>query len=407
MSQAPTDAEDLDEDAGSPIPEPPRRVPFGVAVTAVLLGMLALPLAVLAMVTLYSGESYSQDVGEATLRGLAAAALAVCAVLVLAVAWSFVRDGNTVGPMIVGVLVVVAGLILLATGVAGDDSSLEGLRVGIVALVLGLGVLLVPLLGQGPAYLAARRVWAQAEKSWLQELATPEATIPPQQWQGFGQYPGQQQWGGIAPQAGYPAAQAGFPAQPGYPGQPGYPAQPGYPGQPGYGAQPGYAAQPGQPADAGYAAHPGYAAQPGQPAEAGYPGQAGHSAQPGYAGGQYQYPPQESQAWTGLQPPPYQPWPEATVPPWSGQQSPAAGDSAPPIAARSPVPGTPEGSASPEAAQSPESPAETRPAAMVESRTVTSDGAAAPAPLAAAQQAPTELIPTRDEPPAPRETPPQ
>jgi hypothetical protein len=212
MSEAPADAEELDEDHGSPIPDPPRRVPFGVAVTTALLGMLVVPLVLLAMVTLFSGGGYTDDVGEATLRGLAASVVAVCAVLVVAVAWSFVRDGTTVGPMIVGLLVVIAGLIMLGAGVAGESPDTQGLPVGVLAIVLGLGVLLVPLLGQAPAYLAARRVWSRAERDWLRELTTPEVPpLGPQQWPGH--YAPQQQWGG-APQPGYPP-QYQYPPQPG------------------------------------------------------------------------------------------------------------------------------------------------------------------------------------------------
>jgi len=204
MSQAAADGGEFDEDTGSAIPEPPRRVPFGVVVTTVLLGLLSVPLILVATVTLFSGESFTVTVGEATLRGLAASAVAVCAVLVVAVAWSFVRDGNTAGPMVVGLLVVVTGLFLLAAGVVGDDPDTRWLRLGVPALVLGLGVLLTPLLGHGPAYLAARRVWSRAERDWLHELTTPASpqAYPQPQWPGH-YPPPQQQWGG-APQPHYP-----------------------------------------------------------------------------------------------------------------------------------------------------------------------------------------------------------
>ena len=344
MSEAPAET-DPDSDSGPVIPEPPRRVPFGVVVTAILLGMLALPLALLAMVTLFSGASYGDGVGQATLRGLGAALAAVCAVLVIAVAWSFVRDGNTAGPMIVGLLVVLTGLILLVVGVAGETPDTEGLRVGVLALVLGLGVLLVPLLGHGPAYLAARRVWSRAERDWLQELTTPEAPAHPQQWPG--QYPPQQQWGPVPPQQQWsggaqgwqqpgPFPQAGYQPQPGHPAQPGHLGQPGHPGQPGY---------PGQPAQGGFAP-------------------------------QYQYPPEQAQTWTSTPPPVHQSWPEATIPPWAGEQFPATAGSAP-------------GPDSP--ATSSADPAGSRPAA-------TDD---AP-PSATAQQAPTELIRPTEPPPPPQ-----
>ncbi|MGW4944887.1 hypothetical protein ACWEOZ_25230 [Actinoplanes sp. NPDC004185] len=236
MSPAPADAEEIDEDHGSAIPEPPRRVPFGVAVTAALLGLLSVLLLVIAVVALSAG-SFRQSVGEATAQGLATALVAVCAALVAAVAWSFVRDGITVGPMIVGGLTLVAGLILLVAGVAGSDPETEVLRLGVLALVVGLGVLLVPLLGQAPAYLAARRVWSRAERDWLHELTTPEA--PPQPQWGPGHYPPPQQpqWGAV-PQPHY-VPPPGYPGQAGYAAQPGYPAQYQYPPQQaqGWGAQ--------------------------------------------------------------------------------------------------------------------------------------------------------------------------
>ncbi|WP_433721598.1 hypothetical protein ACQP2Y_40340 [Actinoplanes sp. CA-051413] len=306
MSQAPADAEEIDEDHGSAIPEPPRRVPFAVTVTAALLGLLSLLLLVTAVVALSAG-SFRQSVGEATAQGLAAALVAVCAALVAAVAWSFVRDGITVGPMIVGGLTLVAGLIMLVAGVAGSDPETEVLRLGVVALVIGLGVLLVPLLGQAPAYLAARRVWSRAERDWLHELTTPEA--PPQPQWGPGHYPPPQQpqWGGVP--------------------QPHYVPPPGYPGQAGFAAQPGYPPQ-------------------------------------------YQYPPQQAQGWGAQQ---HQAWPEAVVPPWSGQQQPVQPASGPP------APGV---TAQPETGS-------------VSGQTASGDTGQPqpqPIPLAAAQQAPTEQI---------------
>jgi hypothetical protein len=347
MSQAPADAEELDEDHGSPIPDPPRRVPFGVAVTTALLGMLAVPLVLLAMVTLFSGSGYTDDVGEATLRGLAASVVAVCAVLVVAVAWSFVRDGTTVGPMIVGLLVVIAGLIMLGVGVAGESPDTEGLRVGVLAIVLGLGVLLVPLLGQAPAYLAARRVWSRAERDWLRELTTPEVPpLGPQQWPGH--YAPQQQWGG-APQPGYPP-QYQYPPQPG----------PGWTGQ-----------QPPQ-----YQAWPEPTVPPlAQPAQQ-------FSAPPAQ---QYSGPP--AQQSTQQSPfPAAQPHPGQQVQQFSGP--PAQQYSAAPA---QPLPGAPA------QAESAAVPTESRPAAstddaQAERPAAEAESHPAPVPLAAAQQAPTEQI---------------
>ena len=317
MSQAPADAEEIDEDHGSAIPEPPRRIPFGVAVTAALLGLQSVLLLVTGLVAVTAG-SYRASVGEATAQGLAAALVAVCAALVAAVAWSFVRDGVTVGSMIVGGLTLVTGLILLVGGVAGSDPETELLRLGVLALVIGLGVLLVPLLGHAPAYLAARRVWSRAERDWLHELTTPE--VAPQQWPGH-YPPPQQQWGG--------------------PPQPQYVPPPGHPGQAGFTAQPGYPAQ-------------------------------------------YQYPPQQTQGWAPQQPQQYQAWPEAAVPPWSGQQPPSEPFSAPPAAVTAPP--VPESVP----AQGESGPGQT-------ASTVGSEPQ--PMPLAAAQQAPTEQIRPVDPPP--------
>lgn len=217
MSEASTDTGDIDEDHGPVIPDPPRRVPFGVAVTVALLGLIALSLAIAALLTV-STDSYIRDtVGEAAAKGLFTAVLAVGAALTAAVAWSLVRNGNTVGPMVVGGLILITGLVFLVTGVA-SESDTGGLQVGILALVVGLGVLLIPLLGHGPSYLAARRVWAKAEADWLKELATPVAPPPMQYQQPWpGHYPPQQQpqWGAPPPQ--YPP-QYQYPPQPQYQG---------------------------------------------------------------------------------------------------------------------------------------------------------------------------------------------
>lgn len=216
MAEAPTDAEETDEDLGPTIPEPPRRVPFAVAVTASLLGLIALLLLLGALLTLTTNSYYEDGVGEATAKGLATAGLAMSAAVVAAVAWSMVRNGNAIGPMVVGGLVLLTGLVFLVSAVA-TDSDTDGLRVGVLALVLGLGVLLVPLFGHGPPYLAARRVWARAERDWLHDLTTPAAPAFPQgAWAGH--YP-PPQWGsppqqpppGYPPQYQYPPQQQGQP----------------------------------------------------------------------------------------------------------------------------------------------------------------------------------------------------
>lgn len=172
-----------DEDSSPAVPEPPRRVPFGVAVTTAFLALLALLLFVGAVATLTSSGLYRDTVGEAAAEGLGTAVIAIAAVLTAATAWSFARNGTTVGPMIVGGLTVLAGLISLVQGVLADTDA-EGVRVGVLALALGLGITLPALIGQSPLYLAARRVWAKAEKEWLQDLATedPAAQPPFQPW---------------------------------------------------------------------------------------------------------------------------------------------------------------------------------------------------------------------------------
>jgi hypothetical protein len=179
-----------------------------------------------ALWSLMANSYYEDGVGAATAKGMASAGLAVSAAVVAAVAWSMVRNGNTIGPMVVGGLVLLAGLIFLVSAVS-TDSDTDGLRIGVVALVLGLGVLLVPLFGHGPPFLAARRVWAKAERDWLQDLTRPAAPQYPQ-----GAWPGH-----------YPQPQWGAPQQPGYPPQFQYPPQ--QPGPPWPGPQtPQYQAWP-------------------------------------------------------------------------------------------------------------------------------------------------------------------
>ncbi|MFI7600856.1 hypothetical protein [Actinoplanes sp. NPDC049681] len=227
-----------DEDSAPVVPEPPRRVPFGVAVTTSFLVLLALLLFVGAIATLVPSGIYRDEVGEAAAEGLGTALIAIAAVLVAATAWSFARNGNTVGPMIVGGLTVLAGLICLAQGVMADT---DGVRVGLLALAVGLGTTLPALMGQSPLYLAARRVWAQAEKDWLHDLATPEAAPLIQPWQ-----PPQQGQPWPGPHYGPPHQPQPYPAQLGQPVQPGQPAMP-YPGQPAMPYPGHYPGQPGMP----------------------------------------------------------------------------------------------------------------------------------------------------------------
>ena len=185
------------------VPEPPRRVPFGVAVATGFLGLLAILLTIGATATLTASGLYEDTVGEAAAEGLGTVVIAVCAVLVAASAWSFARNGNTVAPMVVGGLTMLAGLVSLVQGVMADTDA-EGVRVGVVALAVGLGITLPPLIGQSPLYLAARRVWAKAEKDWLRDLATSDTPpAAPQPWgQSWTPYPTtpQQAWPQPAPQ---------------------------------------------------------------------------------------------------------------------------------------------------------------------------------------------------------------
>ncbi len=216
--------EEHDEDHAPAVPEPPRRVPFGVAVAAGFLGLLTVLLLIGAVATLTSSGLYRDTVGEAAAEGLGTAVIAASAVLVAASAWAFVRNGNSIASTVVGGLTMVAGLICLIQGVmSGTDP--EGVRVGVVALAIGLGITLPPLAGHGPLYLAARRVWAKGEQEWLQELATSDTppVAPHQPWgQPWTPYPApqhqqawphqQQPWPGPGPHQGQPV--------PSYPPQP-------------------------------------------------------------------------------------------------------------------------------------------------------------------------------------------
>ena len=332
MAQAPADDDDLDENLDTTVPEAPRRVPFGVAVTAALLGAVTVLLLFAALLTLTANWYSADGVGEAAAEGLGSAAIAVAAALVAATAWSFVRNGDTVGPLVVGGLLLLVGLIGLVAGVVSDEDT-AGLRVGLVALLLGLGVILAPLLGHGPSYLAARRVWSMAEREWLHDLATPDgpAPMPHHQQQWPGQYPPQQQWG--QPQQPPPqySPQAAFPQHYQYPPQPGQlPPQP----------------QPGQPQPVQF--------QPDQ-------------FQPG-------------QPWIAPHPQHHATWPQAPVPgqPWTAQQSPAPAATPPAPAQPSAAPPQAAPQATPQHGEVPQAPVPQ-------------------APPAAAQQAPTEQIPRQDQ----------
>ena len=202
-----------DEDFTPAVPEPPRRVPFGVAVTTGFLALLAILLTVGAIAALTATGLYEETVGEAAVEGLAVVLIVVCAVLVAATAWSFARNGNTIASMVAGGLTLLFGLIILVNAIL-TNADTEGVRVGVVALGVGLGITLPPLIGQSPLYLAARRVWAKAEKEWLRDLATsdtPPAPAPHQPWgQPWTPYPTthHQPWPQPAPPQPWPGPHA-------------------------------------------------------------------------------------------------------------------------------------------------------------------------------------------------------
>ena len=202
----PDGTEETDEYEGPPVPEPPRRVPFGVTVVAALLGVVSLLVLFLTVDALTSFNA-TDGVGRAAAGGLLVTLLAICSAFPAAVAWSFVRNGNQIGSLVVGGLVALAGLISLAIGMLSDTRR-DAVVTGLLGVVLGLLIALLPLLGDGPGYLAARRVWAKAERDWLRELTT--APVPPvAAWPGA--HPGRQ-WPG--PQAvAWPQQQMGMPPQ--------------------------------------------------------------------------------------------------------------------------------------------------------------------------------------------------
>ncbi|HEV7961741.1 MAG TPA: hypothetical protein VGP57_04285 [Actinoplanes sp.] len=195
------DETEPDEYQGPPVPEPPRRIPFGITLATALLGVVTVLLLTLAVAAVASFAS-DQSVGRSAAGGLLMCLLTVCAALSAAVSWSFVRNGNQIGALVVGGLVALTGLISLADGMLNEDSA-SGVAFGLLGIVLGLLVGLVPLLGDGPGYLAARRVWSKAEREWLRDLTTAAVPMAPA-WPGA--HPGQQ-WQGPQPQA-WPVPQA-------------------------------------------------------------------------------------------------------------------------------------------------------------------------------------------------------
>jgi hypothetical protein len=202
---------------GPPVPEPPRRVPFGIVLVTALLGVLTALFLAIAVAAIQAFD-FTDSIGRAAAGGMLMALLAVCAALTAAVGWSFPRNGNQIGALVVGAAVALIGLILLAD-VLIEGGSTDGAGYGVIGLVLGMLIILLPMLGDGPGYLASRRVWAAAERDWLREMTKPP-TPPPTAFPV--QYPQQ-------PPPGYPAPLGQpYPGQP-YPGQP-YPAQP-YPAQ--------------------------------------------------------------------------------------------------------------------------------------------------------------------------------
>jgi hypothetical protein len=226
---APADESEPDEYAGPPVPEPPRRIPFGITLATALLGVVTVLLLTLAVAAVAS-FAFDQSVGRSAAGGLLMSLLAGCAALSGAVSWSFVRNGNQIGTLVVGGLVALTGLISLAAGMLSDDSA-SGVAFGLLGVVLGLLVGLVPLFGDGPGYLAARRVWSKAEREWLRDLTT--AAVPPAP-----------AWPGARPAQQWPGPHAQPQAWPGPPAQPQQQAWPGPPAQPQQQAWPGPQAQP-------------------------------------------------------------------------------------------------------------------------------------------------------------------
>jgi len=264
--------EDFDEYAKPAMPEPPRRVPFGIAVTTALLGVVTVMLVALTLAALTSFH-FNDDLGRSFLGGLLMTVLAVGSGVTGAVAWSFVRNGNQIGALVVGGIVALLGLINLASGMMSAFLVSDNLAYGMVGVLVGMVIGLLPLLGDGPGYLAARRVWAKAERDWLNDITTDHTPpVAAQQWPGqpwLGQqqpWPAPQQQPWPAPQQGWPAPQQqpwGQPAQQPW-GQP----------TPQPWAQPGQAQQP--PPPAGQQAW----APPGQPGWAPPPGQQGWAPPP-------------------------------------------------------------------------------------------------------------------------------
>jgi len=210
LPHPPPPTDEPDSSSESPIPEPPRRVPFAVSLVTALLGLVALLAGFLSVAALISANT-SDSLGRAAAGGLLVSLLAVCAAVAGAVAWSFPRNGNQLGTLVIGGVVALAGLISLACGVLSETNT-NPVVLGTLGVVLGLMIALGPLVGDAPGYLAARRVWARAERDWLRQLTT-AAVPPPVVWPGA--HPGQpwqpqQPW----PQQPTPPPSGGPPQQP-------------------------------------------------------------------------------------------------------------------------------------------------------------------------------------------------
>ena len=229
-SEAPEEPDESEGYEGPPVPEPPRRVPFGVALVAALLGVVSLLTLSLAAAALTSFDA-EFSLGRAVGGGLLVTLLAICAAVPAAVGWSFVRNGNQIGALVVGGVVALAGLISLATGML-NETTREAVVPGLLGVALGLVIALLPLLGDAPGYLAARRVWAKAERDWLRDLTAAPAAAATPAWPGG--YPGQQ-WPGPQ-QPAWPQQQQPWAQQQPWPQQPAWPQQPW--AQPQWGAQP-------------------------------------------------------------------------------------------------------------------------------------------------------------------------
>jgi hypothetical protein len=211
------------------VPEPPVRVPFAVMLATLLLGVLAAALAsgMLSLITSISVLSRFDGDNDGSMArylgvGAAMAAIGVAAACIGAAAWALVRNGAIIGAMVVGGLVTVLGAIVFVSDATSTSQS-AGTAISVLAVVFGALIVVLPLLGDAPRYLAGRRAWSKAESRWLRRAGAPAAPQWPvaQQWPGQQQAAPQQQagpqqqppWGGAPQQWNAPPPQSAPPQQ--------------------------------------------------------------------------------------------------------------------------------------------------------------------------------------------------